>query len=78
MKTFTVEELKKFNGKGVSLSYIVFEGKVYDVTDCPNWSAGEHFEHTSGRELTSEMAEAPHADEVFEGIKCVGKLKENS
>lgn len=77
MKNFTLKELKKFDGKGGFPAYIAFEGKVYDVTGCINWIEGEHFEHLAGKDLTSDMAEAPHGGEVFEGINCVGELKLN-
>jgi cytochrome b involved in lipid metabolism len=41
-KTFSVEELKLYDGKNGNKLYVLIHGKVYDVTD---------FDHPGGREL---------------------------
>lgn len=36
MQEFTLEELKKYNGKNGNPAYIAVNGKVYDVTNNPH------------------------------------------
>lgn len=74
-RKFTIEELKKYDGKEGRPAYIAYKGKVYDVTEDFLWIDGEHQgEHTAGRDLTEGMALAPHADDVIERVKLVGVL----
>lgn len=41
-ETFTVAELKAFDGKGGNKCYVAVSGKVYDLTDSPLWVDGVH------------------------------------
>lgn len=76
MKTFTEEELKKYDGSDPSTPvYIAYEGKVYDVTSHPLFMEGMHFEHYCGCDLSDYMAEAPHSAEVMAEIPVVGEFK---
>jgi predicted heme/steroid binding protein len=76
MKTFTEEELKKYDGSDPDQPlYIGYKGKVYDVTDNPLFIDGMHFEHFAGVDLTDDMEDAPHGDEVMEHIEVIGELK---
>jgi predicted heme/steroid binding protein/uncharacterized membrane protein len=78
MKEFTSEELLSFNGKDGDPVYIVFEGRVYDVSNSPLWSKGLHMNrHPSGKDLTGEISAAPHGQEVFERYPQVGLLKKS-
>jgi predicted heme/steroid binding protein len=47
---------------------------VYDVTTSPLWAEGQHFDHFAGGDLTDELADAPHGEEVFENFIVVGEL----
>ncbi len=77
MKEFTSEELSSFNGKEGKPVYIAFEGKVYDVSKSHFWSKGVHMgRHVSGRDLSSEIAAAPHGTEVLTHYPIVGILQE--
>jgi len=79
MKEITSEELVAFNGKNGNPVYIVFEGRVYDVSRSPLWSKGLHMNrHPSGKDLTGEISAAPHGQEVFERYPQVGLLKKSS
>ena len=75
-KIFTEAELKKFDGKEGRKAYIGCNGKVYDVTDSDMWENGEHSGiHEAGLDLTEEIDNSPHGDEVMEGFPVVGILK---
>ena len=74
--TFTIDQLKKFTGEGTQM-YIAYKGIVYDVTSCPKWRNGLHEQlHWPGQDLTGELGEAPHFEEVFNRpcVKRVGIL----
>ncbi|MGD0495604.1 MAG: cytochrome b5 domain-containing protein [Candidatus Bathyarchaeia archaeon] len=74
-RKFTLEELKNHDGKDGRPAYVAYKGKVYDVTDDFLWTGGDHQgEHAAGRDLTEEMALAPHGDDVVERVKLVGVL----
>lgn len=74
-RIFTKEELASFDGKNGSPTYVAYKDIVYDVSESKLFQEGEHYGHLSGKDLTDAMAEAPHADEVFEGFEVVGKLE---
>jgi predicted heme/steroid binding protein/uncharacterized membrane protein len=74
-RRFTISELKEFDGKEGRPSYIAFEGKVYDVSNNPFWKAGKHLgAHSAGFDLTINMMNAPHSEEVLAKFKVVGEL----
>lgn len=76
MKELTSEQLQGFNGKEGKGVYISFQGKVYDVSKSRLWLTGMHMNrHTSGKDLTGEMAAAPHGPEVLERYPQIGILK---
>jgi predicted heme/steroid binding protein len=74
-RKFTLEELKQYDGKEGRPAYVAYKGKVYDVTDDFLWTDGDHQgEHVAGKDLTEEMAQAPHGEETLERVKLVGIL----
>ncbi|MDO4778711.1 MAG: cytochrome b5 domain-containing protein [Tissierellia bacterium] len=75
-KTFTLEELSKFNGKNGAKAYVAVDGVVYDVTDSPKWKEGEHQGAVkAGADLTKEIKEmSPHGVKALEKLPVVGKL----
>ncbi len=69
------KDLTGYDGKNGNPAYVGYMGKVYDVSSSPIWIDGEHqFSHNAGQDLTEAMADAPHADEVFETFSVVGTL----
>ena len=77
MKKFTREELKSYNGQDGKPVYVVFEGKVYDLSSSPLWEGGRHEdEHDAGQDLTRFINEAPHDESYLEDFDQVGELVE--
>ena len=75
----TESELRRNSGERGTRMYIALDGVVYDVTDCPKWRTGLHeYLHFPGQDLTSEIPDAPHQEEVFKHdcVKVIGKLAE--
>lgn len=74
----TEMELKRSNGERGTRKLIAYEGVVYDVTDCPKWRTDLHEQlHFPGQDLTTELPEAPHEEDVFTRpcVKIIGKLE---
>lgn len=74
----TLQELKRGTGERGTRKLVAYNGIVYDVTDCPKWRLDLHENlHFPGQDLTSELPEAPHKEEVFKHdcVKIVGKLE---
>jgi len=79
-QTITTIELIRNNGDRGSRKWIAYKGIVYDVTDCPKWQLELHERmHFPGQDLTSELPDAPHKEDVFTRpcVKVVGRLKES-
>lgn len=77
MEEFTLEELAKYNGRNGQRAYVVYSGKVYDVTDSDFWDGGEHMGlHEAGTDLTEALdMEAPHETDSLDNFKIVGIIK---
>ena len=74
MKDFTAEELATFDGKDGRAVYVAYEGLVYDLSDSPMWTGGDHEGmHAAGHDLTAEQEDAPHDVHVTDFPK-VGRL----
>lgn len=77
MKTFTKEELSRFDGREGRQAYVAYSGRVYDVTGSDVFTDGDHLGHDLGLDLTVEMDDAPHDDCVLEGFRVVGEYRED-
>jgi predicted heme/steroid binding protein len=74
-RKITKAELAENNGQNGKPAYIVFNGKVYDVSESPFWLYGDHMAaHQAGKDLTSEMDLAPHREETLQRVKEIGVL----
>lgn len=74
-KKISKQELEENNGKNGKPAYIVFNGKVYDVTESSMWIDGEHMGlHQAGKDLTADLEMAPHRDENLKNVKFVGEI----
>lgn len=76
MKEIEPDELNRNDGKNGHPVYIACRGNVYDVTKSAKWSNGIHMmRHHAGKDLTSDIAAAPHGVDVLERYPRVGVLK---
>lgn len=75
-QTFTLEDLKKYDGQNGNPAYVAVDGIVYDVTNADGWKDGKHKDGiTAGVDLTSKLADSPHGEKVLKDLPVVGKLK---
>jgi len=76
LKTFTVDELAKYNGKNGNPAYIAVDGKVYDVSNNQFWGDKLHagrFE--AGKDYSKQIRDiSPHGLPMLDGIPIVGAL----
>jgi predicted heme/steroid binding protein len=76
MKTFSREELKKYDGRR-GISYVAYRGKVYDVSKSFHWKKGSHqVIHKAGQDLTDDLKDAPHLPSLLFRFPVVGELAE--
>lgn len=73
-RTFTLEELAKYNGKNGNPAYVAVNGTVYDVTNSAVWAAATHFGLSAGKDLTNEFASCHAGQPILNKLKIVGKL----
>jgi predicted heme/steroid binding protein len=73
--SYTSRQLALRNGQDKPEIWIAYKGNIYDVTTSRLWRNGGHYEHWAGQDLTDELPDAPHTDEVFERFNVIGKLK---
>lgn len=77
----SLAELRRADGERGAPRFVAYRGVVYDVSECPKWRTGLHEGlHFPGQDLTGELPEAPHAEEVFERpcVRQVGMLEEEA
>jgi predicted heme/steroid binding protein len=77
MKEYTLEELARCTGEDGTLTLIAAQGVVYDVSNSYHWRKGRHqVLHRAGRDLTAELAHAPHGAQLLERVPVVGRLRQ--
>ncbi|MCB9234314.1 MAG: cytochrome b5 [Bacteroidia bacterium] len=75
MQEYTRSQLALRNGQDREEIWVAYQGIIYDVTKSRLWRNGTHYEHWAGQDLTDELPDAPHGENVFERWEVVGKLK---
>lgn len=73
------DDVRQYDGKNGNSAYIIFENKVYDVTDSKMWKNGIHMNrHKAGEDMTDFISMAPHGADLLEkdNIKYVADLEE--
>lgn len=73
-RTFTVEELKKYDGSNGMPVYVAADGIVYDLTRSKYWKTGTHMKmHDAGADLSRDLHErAPKG--IHKGGKILEKM----
>jgi predicted heme/steroid binding protein len=63
------------NGQDKPQIWVAYKGLIYDVTVSRLWRDGKHYEHWAGQDLTDELPDAPHNENVFDKFTVIGRLK---
>jgi predicted heme/steroid binding protein len=63
------------NGQDKPEIWVAYKGMIYDVSRSRLWRAGKHYEHWAGQDLTDELGDAPHNENVFDKFKIIGMLE---
>lgn len=71
---YSKAQLALHNGQDKPTVWIAYKGVIYDVTRSNLWRNGTHYEHWAGQDLTDELRDAPHSNQVFTRFEIVGKL----
>lgn len=74
MIPITKQQLSLRNGQDKPEIWIAFKGLVYDVSLSRLWRNGTHYEHWAGQDLTDELQDAPHNENVFDKFEPIGHL----
>ncbi len=75
-QTFTLEDLKTYDGQNGNPAYVAIDGIVYDVSDVEAWKNGKHKNGlTAGADLTDQLGDSPHGAKVLKDLPVVGKLE---
>jgi predicted heme/steroid binding protein len=78
-RTFTLDELKKYNGKNGNPAYVAVNGVVYDVTNSRLWKNGLHSDCSdstyAGADFSQLINSSPHGPGIMKRMPVVGKLK---
>lgn len=75
LPVYTRSQLALRNGQDRDEIWCAYEGIIYDVTISKLWRNGKHYEHWAGQDLTQEMPDAPHNENVFDKFDAVGQLE---
>lgn len=78
-KTFTLEELARYDGKDGRSAYVAVDGVVYDVSASARWPQGEHtpcnLGAAAGKDLSQLIKQAPaNMRSLLEKMPVVGTL----
>jgi predicted heme/steroid binding protein len=75
LPVYSKSQLALRNGQDKPQIWVAYQGNIYDVTESRLWLNGKHYEHWAGQDLTEELADAPHTEEVFSRFNVIGTLK---
>jgi predicted heme/steroid binding protein len=75
LPTYTRTYLALRNGQDKPEIWVAYKGVIYDVSRSRLWRAGKHYEHWAGQDLTDELGDAPHNENVFDKFKIIGTLE---
>lgn len=74
-KTFTVDQLAKYDGQNGNPAYIAVDGIVYDVSAIRAWKDGIHQgQYKAGLDYTDLIKQSPHGTKVLDQAVKVGVM----
>ncbi|MCI1986368.1 MAG: cytochrome B5 [Lactobacillus sp.] len=73
-KTFTLDELKQYDGQDGRAAYVAVDGVVYDVSHVDPWAGGKHHGNTAGNDVSQAILHSPHGKGVLKKLPRVGVL----
>jgi len=73
-RTFTLDQLARFDGTNGNPAYVAVNGTVYDVTNNAAWAAATHFGLSAGKDLTREFESCHAGQQILNELRIVGKL----
>ena len=72
-------ELQQFDGLNGHPFYIVYKGKVYDLSASKLWPLGKHMaQHTRNENLAEAIKAAPHGEDNVFRFPLIGELEEQT
>lgn len=72
-RKFSESQIKEYDGQDGRPTYVVYKGKVYDLTDSVRWPNGKHMgSHTAGKDLSGFIENAPHDESLLSKFPIVG------
>ncbi|MCS6832352.1 MAG: cytochrome b5 [Flammeovirgaceae bacterium] len=74
LQEYTTQQLALRNGQDKPEIWCAYKGLIYDVTNSRLWRNGKHYQHWAGQDLTEELTQAPHTENVFDKFPVIGKL----
>jgi len=73
------DELGQYNGKDGRSAYVLYKGKIYDMSGSNKWKGGSHMaRHSAGEDLTDFLPLAPHGEEVLTRVSQIGSVEEDT
>jgi len=75
LPVITRSQLALRNGQDKPEIWVAYKQLVYDVSRSRLWRNGKHYEHWAGQDLTDELPDAPHTEQVFDKFPVIGRLK---
>lgn len=78
LPVYSKSQLALRNGQDKADIWVAYQGYIYDVSKSRLWFRGMHYEHWAGQDLTDELAEAPHTEEVFSRFEIIGTLAQTN
>ena len=78
-KEYDAEALAGCDGSDGKRACVAVDGVVYDVSASRLWRGGLHMKrHRAGRDLSADIAAAPHGREVLEKVRRAGTLQKET
>ena len=74
VRSFTLDELSRYNGRNGNPAYVAVNGVVYDVTNNAAWGGATHFGLAAGTDVTNQFASCHAGQPVLSKLKVVGKM----